>query len=211
MPRPKPRQLHRRAQAVFSPLGKLHFKRDVDRNRRFVQSSNGMAMIGNMKFALTFVAVVLCAAAGLCNAQETQPAKVSAALNMSALATAGPTKISGSITYQICDDKVCYAPQSTPFEVETKIVAAGESVQANQPELFGGFDPSVFARLVKAAPQAQRVMIFGHDLDQAPLFFTFFAALVIGIIFIVVSCVLPVVPLTAFVFYVVSLYNRSQC
>lgn len=125
----------------------------------------------------------------------------------------GLVHIKGTIAYQICDDKACFAPEDTPFSIDTQIVPAGQAVKPNQPELFAAFDPSVFSRLAKpvAAPSGPRVEIFGKNLDEASWTFIFFAAFVIGMIFNIVPCVLPVVPLKAIGFYEVSQHNRAKC
>ena len=46
-------------------------------------------------------------------------------LCLSADAKAGPLTISGLVRYQMCDDRVCFAPERAPWKVETKVVAAG--------------------------------------------------------------------------------------
>lgn len=132
-------------------------------------------------------------------------------IEVSSQAAPGTVKIAGNITTQICDDNQCFAPETTPFEVQTEIVAAGAAIQPSHAELFEHFDPSIFSRLQKAVPQGQKILIFGKDLDQAPLAFIFFVSFVVGIIFNVVPCVLPVVPLKAIGFYEVSQHNRAKC
>src|SRR5215207_9124205 len=44
----------------------------------------------------------------------------------------GDVKITGKLTYQICDDKACYAPESPKFEIKSKLVAAGAEVKPNE-------------------------------------------------------------------------------
>src|SRR5205085_9063522 len=51
----------------------------------------------------------------------------------------GAIKLKGKLTYQICDNNVCYPPESPKFEVETKIIPAGEEVKPNEEELFKGY------------------------------------------------------------------------
>jgi hypothetical protein len=60
----------------------------------------------------------------------------------------------------ICDDKQCYQPETTPFEIQPTLCRPGV-IQPNEPELFAGFDPSVFSRL-KRRPVGQKVSIFGE-------------------------------------------------
>jgi thiol:disulfide interchange protein DsbD len=126
-------------------------------------------------------------------------------------AATGPVKLTGTVQYQLCNDTMCFNPQQPAFEVQTELVAPGQPVEPNQPELFANFDPRIFSNLVKPAAPVQRVSIFGRDLDEAPVVFAFFAAFVIGMIFNVVPCVLPVVPIKAMGFYEVSQHNRAKC
>lgn len=103
----------------------------------------------------------------------------------------GELKITGKLKYQICDDKVCYAPESPKFTVETKVVGKGEKVDSVEPELFKQEQASV------AVTTPISVQMF-------------FVAFVVGIIFNVMPCVLPVVPLKAIGFYEVSQHNRAK-
>ena len=51
-------------------------------------------------------------------------------------AKVGAIKMSGVVRYQACNDKVCFAPQKLPFEIETKIVGASENVMAANEGMF---------------------------------------------------------------------------
>jgi thiol:disulfide interchange protein DsbD len=108
-------------------------------------------------------------------------------------ANPGPLKIAGRLKYQICDDKVCYPPENAKFTIETKVVGKGEAVTPVEPELF------------KAESTAANVTV------TTPVSFqVFLIAFVVGIIFNVMPCVLPVVPLKAVGFYEVSQHNRAK-
>jgi thiol:disulfide interchange protein DsbD len=118
-------------------------------------------------------------------------------------------KISGKIFYQACDDKACFAPQKTPFVVETKVVPASEPVALANTQLFANFDPMVFAAGKTVA--AEPAIVIGDD--NAPkwslataLAIAFFA----GMLFNVMPCVLPVLPLKAASFYEVAQHHRSK-
>ena len=67
----------------------------------------------------------------------------------------GELKLSGSVSYQACDNDVCYMPTTQKFEIVTKIVAAGEKTELNQPELFKGFDPKAFTKTGAATQPAK--------------------------------------------------------
>jgi thiol:disulfide interchange protein DsbD len=139
-------------------------------------------------------------------------------------AAAGPVTLSGTVRLQICDDKACFAPQTLKWAVETKIVGAGEALQPAHPELFKGFDPSVFSRAGSAAAGAsssgggsaaapsggKSFNVLGVTLHENSYALWFAAALLIGVIFNVMPCVLPVVPLKAMGFYQVAQQNRAR-
>jgi thiol:disulfide interchange protein DsbD len=125
----------------------------------------------------------------------------------------GEIKITGTVTYQACDDKACFAPQSPQLTIETKIVAAGVATTLNQPELFKGFDPKAVKRTPTTAPASKPSTawtIFGHEIGGSSYAIAFAAALLIGIIFNVMPCVLPVLPLKAVGFYETSQHHRGK-
>lgn len=104
----------------------------------------------------------------------------------------GPLKITGKLKFQVCDDKVCYAPESPKFTIETKVVGKDEKTEQVEPELFRDAQASTTA---VTSPVSLKV---------------FLVAFVVGIIFNVMPCVLPVVPLKAIGFYEVSQHNRAK-
>lgn len=132
-------------------------------------------------------------------------------------AKTGELKLTGRATYQICDDKVCFAPERPKFSIDAKVVSTGEAVQPNQPELFaqwqpagadGGAPSGAAQPPVKAT--AAPVKIFGLDLTNDAYLLAFAGAFIVGILFNVMPCVLPVVPLKAIGFYEVSQHNRAK-
>jgi hypothetical protein len=48
----------------------------------------------------------------------------------------GETKITGRLRYQICDDQLCFPPESSKFEIVTKVVGKDEAVTPEEEELF---------------------------------------------------------------------------
>ncbi|MGH7213769.1 MAG: cytochrome c biogenesis protein CcdA, partial [Tepidisphaeraceae bacterium] len=136
-------------------------------------------------------------------------------------AGAGPGSVSlaGWVRYQICDDQMCFPPRKAPFTLQTRIVPAGQPVVTNEPELFAGFDPRVWSQLAPAASASdasaalsapKRATLFGFDLTDDGYGLAFAGAFVIGIIFNVVPCVLPVLPIKALSFYEVARHNRRK-
>ena len=131
-------------------------------------------------------------------------------IEVKADAPPGPVKITGRLKYQICNDQLCFPPESPKFTIETKIVGKDEKVEPVEPELFKE-QPSD-----KAEPGSSRtsgsvsVQIFGRDLNKDAYILAFLGAFVVGIIFNVMPCVLPVVPLKAMSFFEVSQHNRAK-
>lgn len=140
----------------------------------------------------------------------------------------GPIQIKAKLRYQICDDNACYPPESPAFTIDTKIVPAGTEVQANEPELFkeadkapeqpkGAGEPpgparsNATASAVAPAVAPQPATIFGRELNHDAYLLAFAGAFLVGVIFNVMPCVLPVVPLKAMGFYEVSQHNRAKC
>src|SRR5258706_8652875 len=57
----------------------------------------------------------------------------------------GPLTLKGTLHYQICNDNSCFAPETTPWSVETKVVGKGEATEAAAAELFKDFKPAAVA------------------------------------------------------------------
>lgn len=135
-------------------------------------------------------------------------------------AAAGDVTVSGKLTWQACNDHTCFAPsRNQPFEIKTKIVWASESVTTENADVFSKFDPRVFASApsvaapVPEAPAGTTVDFFGRtfELGSSNVFLALVIALVVGVLFNLMPCVLPVVPLKAIGFFEVSQHNRARC
>ena len=144
----------------------------------------------------------------------------------------GALKLSGSVTFQACNEVSCFPPETITFSIDTTVVAADAEVKANPdypedktpatPEAKPTTKPAAAvppaAPPQASAPQMSQPMtssdsgtvFFGIDLTKStwPLVFT--AAFFIGIIFNLMPCVLPVLPLKIVGFYEVSQHNRGK-
>lgn len=134
-------------------------------------------------------------------------------------AAIGDLKISGTISYQICNDSACFPPVNAPWGATIKTVPSGQAVQTSHQELFKDFDPRAFAAMgqtvtiTQPIPQQASdvgVSIFGFHIAANSYWAIFAAALFIGIIFNMMPCVLPIVPLKAMGFYQVAQFNRAK-
>jgi thiol:disulfide interchange protein DsbD len=141
-------------------------------------------------------------------------------------AAGGSVTIRGMAAFQICDDQMCYQPEDRDWELRVPVVGAGESVAPADEELFADFDPSTWSNLQIAGSGAKsmdasesassgdaRVSLLGWEIDLARsgLWLVLPLAFIAGIIFNIVPCVLPVLPLKAMGFYEVAQHNRARC
>ena len=130
----------------------------------------------------------------------------------------GPLEITGKVRYQVCDSNACYPPEQPKFTITTEIVPAAASVKPNEPELFKGSeqvsDGSPATQPAMAKPSgtsnAPPIQLGGSSLPPDAKFLAFLTAFLVGIIFNVMPCVLPVLPLKAIGFYEVSQHNRGK-
>ena len=134
-------------------------------------------------------------------------------------APAGPLKLTGTIEYQICDDKACFAPESPEWVVQTRVVGAGDAVQANRPEVFEGYEAARAAATRPATapatkpttkPSAAPAPGSRDPRAEWSTLLWFGAAFLAGLIFNLMPCVLPVMPIKAAGFYEVAQHRRSQ-
>ena len=102
----------------------------------------------------------------------------------------GERTVGGKVRYQICDDKTCYFPENQPFEVGLTITKGSGQNAA-----------------VLSAPVVSVGGLAGSDWS---IWTAFGAAFVAGLLFNVMPCVLPVLPLKAIGFYEVSQHRRGR-
>lgn len=130
-------------------------------------------------------------------------------ITLKSSAPVGPLKLKADVKYQICDDEVCFAPESPKIEMETKVVPAGETLEANQPDVFKGFDPKALVP-PPTTQKAENETLFGYELSRSNYPLAFAGALIVGMLFNVMPCVLPIVPLKAMGFYQAAQQNRGK-
>jgi thiol:disulfide interchange protein DsbD len=123
-------------------------------------------------------------------------------------APVGSLTLKGHARYQICNDRVCFAPVNKPFEVSTQIIPPGQPLEPNEPDLFKSFDPKALSK--SATINTPNATLFGLELTQDSYALAFFGAIVVGMIFNVMPCVLPIVPLKAMGFYQAAQERRGR-
>lgn len=123
----------------------------------------------------------------------------------------GATDIGGTAAWQICNDSACFPPEKQKFSLNVDVVAADAPVKPNEPELFKGAEPaqsslSATQPVQAAAPTPPPAVEHG----SGGLLWQFLTAFFAGILFNVVPCVLPVLPLKAIGFYEASQHSRAK-
>ncbi len=119
----------------------------------------------------------------------------------------GPLTLEGKLQYQICDDHVCLPPQRPKVNAEIDIVSPDTPTQTNKAELFAQFKQSATSAPAtgpSAGSMASRTET-GWNLGTA-----FGAAFIAGLLFNVMPCVLPVLPLKAAAFHRAGEHSRSR-
>lgn len=139
-------------------------------------------------------------------------------LRVAANAPLGAVTIKGTVSCQICNDKACFAPEDVAFELQTEVVDASAKVAATDQTLFKGFDPTAFAtattqpqaQTASATPAAPPVWtVAGVKIGDSPVL-VLLLALFVGVIFNLMPCVLPVLPLKAIGFYEAAQHGRGR-
>ncbi len=130
----------------------------------------------------------------------------------------GPITLNGGVLFQLCDDKQCFIPprKPLPFTIETSIALQGSFKSALDEPIFAGFDRKLLAapiglpdvepttRAAAVAPPADTGSVPTSLIGAVAL------ALLVGVIFNVMPCVLPVLPLKAVGFYEAAQHDRGK-
>jgi thiol:disulfide interchange protein len=136
-------------------------------------------------------------------------------------AAPGPVTLSGRLTLQACTESSCFPPEHPKFSVTTNIVAASAAVQPVNAELFASAPTTAPAPAPAPQPAMPAVTIasgqttisfFGLevDLSEHSGLLVALVAFAAGIIFNIVPCVLPVLPVKAIGFYEASKHSRAR-
>ena len=129
----------------------------------------------------------------------------------------GEADVTGSITYQLCDDSVCYQPEQKDLKATIKVAAPGEEIKKNRPELFEAYEKPPTPKPRGPAkptigPAATSATPGGSSFQWVPrtLYGALGTAFLAGILFNIVPCVLPVLPLKVLGFVEVAQHDRAK-
>jgi thiol:disulfide interchange protein len=133
---------------------------------------------------------------------------ISVPVTFSAAAIASGSTVQGKIRYQACNSMACFPPVTLAFSVN--ISATGSFANAVAITTASTAPAMELTHADTAASALPPPRIFGQDLNSNAYLLAFFAAFVVGMIFNVMPCVLPVVPLKIMGFYEVSQHDRRK-
>jgi len=116
---------------------------------------------------------------------------------------AGPVTLAGTIRFQICDDAQCFFPQIVKWSIDTQVAASGDQIDPRNIELFEQFEGASLQN-----PGAS--LLVESDQPAWGVLRAFGAAFLAGIIFNIVPCVLPVLPIKVLGFAEVAQHHRAK-
>jgi len=120
----------------------------------------------------------------------------------------GPVVISGKVSYQGCNDTVCFAPAEQAFELELPVAAADESAAPLNIELFSQrANASTLAGSEVELTQEETAALKYLEKGMLGAIIAFF---IIGLALNLTPCVYPVIPLTVSYFGGQSAKSRGS-
>jgi thiol:disulfide interchange protein DsbD len=105
-----------------------------------------------------------------------------------------PQTITGKVSYQGCDDNVCFAPGEESFEIVLDVVAAGTEVEAQNAELFVQAESE--AVTVDDGPELTQQEREAQAYLEKGMFSAIIAFFLIGLALNLTPCVYPIIPIT---------------
>jgi len=127
-------------------------------------------------------------------------------VQVAANAQPGDVTIKGTLSFQICDDKTCFPPEDAAFEIKATIGAADATPAPANQDLFAAAAAVASAdETAPPPPGSADNPLAGYSVPAV-----FGIAFLVGIIFNIVPCVLPVLPIKAIGFYETAQHNRLK-
>lgn len=137
----------------------------------------------------------------------TDGATIFVPVEVASTAAAGKHTAELEISYQACNDSVCFPPRDETLVVEFEVVAAGTDIgPAGDTGTFGGFDRSVWARIAAGgtptaasdqveAAKGEVFDFFGFQFRLESTLLILVVSFIAGFLMNFTPCVLPVIPL----------------
>lgn len=119
----------------------------------------------------------------------------------------GLLKIKGNVSYQGCDDTVCFPPGEESFELEIEVVSVGTPVLNTNDDIF-----SKLSTTQETSDQTEQDLTAeekkAQEILKKGMGYAIFAFLLVGLALNLTPCVYPVIPLT--VSYFGGQSNKSR-
>ncbi len=104
--------------------------------------------------------------------------------------------ISGTISYQACDDHTCLAPTEKSFSFTLPVAREGESVEAINQELFANMSQSTSPPPSPTAETPENDNELARTIQEKGLLLTFIVIFISGLALNLTPCVYPLIPIT---------------
>jgi thiol:disulfide interchange protein len=126
-------------------------------------------------------------------------------------------KVTGVLKYQICNEESCFQPADHPFEAKSTIVAPSTEVKPNEADLFKESEkksePEPKAATAPTTGPTQATappVVVDDDSPKWSVPLALGTAFLAGILFNLVPCVLPVLPIKVLGFAEVAQHDRGK-
>ena len=108
----------------------------------------------------------------------------------------GPLKLEGSLRYQACNDRVCIAPKTVPFVIETEIADASSKPLPIHPEIFGTTAKAAPLPALVTANKSEAQSPIATLIHRRGWFITILAVFLGGLALNLTPCVYPMIAIT---------------
>ena len=108
----------------------------------------------------------------------------------------GSMVLTGELTYQLCDDQVCIAPETVNIEIPFEVVAADTPVNPTHAEWFDAQPPLPDTAAVAAEPASEIERMFG----ERGLLPALLAIFLVGLALNLTPCIYPMLSVTVSIF-----------
>ncbi len=131
-------------------------------------------------------------------------------VSIKSTAPGGATSIELALTYQACNDQLCFPPETLKLKWNVTIEGAAAATTTTAPATT-----SSAASIEQAKPQEDQFAFLntkpaGESAKDRTLAQAFLIAIFAGLLFNIMPCVLPVLPLKVLGFYEASQHSRSK-
>jgi thiol:disulfide interchange protein len=125
-------------------------------------------------------------------------------------APAGPVELKVRVSWQACDDKTCFPPEDRLVSLTTRVAAAGEDATPANAEVFAGYQPGATRPAGGAGAAGPSIRPAMAPKPTYSFLGALAVAFLVGLIFNIMPCVLPVLPLKIMGFHEAAHRNPGR-